>query len=177
MAKKGVNVSLNPASNCKLASGFAPVEKMLQAGVNCSIGTDGMASNNTHNILQSAYLLACSQKGNELDPTIIDPKAVMQMMTVNGAISQGRLDCGLVKEGMKADLVVMDIDNPWMKPAHNMLVNLIYSANAADIVLTMCDGKVLYKDGEYLTIDVEKTIFECEKIVDGILCEIAKDKI
>ena len=174
MAQKGVNVSLNPASNCKLASGFAPVEKMIKAGVNCTIGTDGMASNNTHNILQSAYLLACCQKGNELDPTIIDPKALMKMMTINGAKSQGRDDCGLIKEGMKADLIVMDVDNPWMKPVHNMLVNLIYSANAADIVLTMCDGKVLYKDGEYLTIDIEKTTFECEKIVDGILDKLAK---
>lgn len=176
MAQKGVNVSLNPASNCKLASGFAPVNKLLQAGVNCSIGTDGMASNNTHNILQSAYLLACSQKGNDLDPTVVLPKDVLKMMTVNGAKSQGRMDCGLVKEGMKADLVVMDIDNPWMRPVHNMLVNVIYSANAADIVLTMCDGKVLYKDGEYLTIDIEKTASECDVIVSHILDALAEQK-
>lgn len=169
MARKGVNVSLNPASNMKLASGFAPVQAMLDAGVNCGIGTDGMASNNTHNILQSAYLLACAQKGNALDPAIITPKQVLQMLTVNGARAQGRNDCGVLAQGMRADLVVLDIDTPWMCPVYDMPTNLLYSANGADVVLTMCDGKVLYENGEYKTIDIEKTKFEVVRSVKEIL--------
>lgn len=169
MARKGVNVSLVPASNMKLASGFAPVTQMLDAGVNCGMGTDGMASNNTHNILQSAYLLACSQKGNALDPAIITPKQVLQMLTVNGARAQGRLDCGVLAEGKRADLVVFDIDTPWMCPVYDMPTNLIYSANGSDVVLTMCDGKVLYRDGEYLTIDIEKTKHEVMRCIGEIL--------
>lgn len=172
LAAKGVNVSLNPASNMKLASGFAPVDAMLRAGVWCSLGTDGMASNNTHNILQSAYLLACAQKGNELNPAIITPKQILQMLTVNGARAQQRSDCGVLAEGNRADLVVIDIDTPWMTPVHDIATNLIYSASGADIVLTMCDGKVLYKDGEYLTIDIEKTKAEVRRSVDEVLAAL-----
>lgn len=169
MARKGVSVSLNPASNMKLASGFAPVTALLEAGVNCSLGTDGMASNNTHNILQSAYLLACSQKGNALDPAIITPRQVLQMLTVNGARAQGRPDCGVLAEGKRADLVVLDVDTPWMCPVHDMPTNLVYSANGSDVVLTMCDGRVLYRDGEYATIDIERTKHEVVRCVDAIL--------
>lgn len=169
MAEKRVNVSLNPASNMKLASGFAPVNAMELAGVRLSMGTDGMASNNTHNILQSAYLLACSQKGHELDPAIITPKQILQMLTVNGAISQRREDCGVLKEGNRADIVVIDIDTPWMTPVHDIATNLIYSANGSDIVLTMCDGEVLYEDGEYKTIDVEKAKAEVKRGVSEVL--------
>lgn len=169
MVSKGVNVSLNPASNMKLASGFAPVQAMIDAGVNCSLGTDGMASNNTHNILQSAYLLACSQKGNALDPAIITPKQVLQMLTINGARAQGRSDCGALACGKRADLIVMDVDTPWMCPVYDMATNIIYSASGADVVLTMCDGKVLYENGEYKTIDIEKTKFEVVRCVNEVL--------
>ena len=173
MAAKGVSASLNPASNGKLASGFAPAAKLVAAGVNCGIGTDGMASNNTHNILQSAYLLAVSQKGAELDPTVLTPKEILSMITVNGARAQGRPDCGVMACGMRADLVVLDVDKPWMRPVHNMAVNLVYSANGADVVLTMCDGKVLYRDGEWTTIDVEKAAADCDLAVDEILTALA----
>lgn len=172
MAAKGVNVSLNPASNMKLASGFAPVQAMIDAGVHCSIGTDGMASNNTHNILQSAYLLACAQKGNALDPAIITPKEILRMLTVNGARSQRRHDCGVLAQGKRADLIVMDIDTPWMTPVHDIATNLVYSANGADVVLTMCDGQVLYRDGEYETIDVEKAKAEVKRSVDEVLAAL-----
>ena len=169
LAERGVNVSLNPASNMKLASGFAPVQKMLDAGVHLSIGTDGMASNNTHNILQSAYLLACSQKGNDLDPTVVPAKEVLRMLTAGGARAQGRPDCGVLAQGNRADLVVMDIDRPWMHPVHDMAVNLVYSANGADVCLTMCDGRVLYRDGAYPTIDVERAQAEVERCVGEVL--------
>ena len=169
MAAKGVTASLNPASNGKLGSGFSRAAKLVQAGVNCAIGTDGMASNNTHNILQSAYLLAVCQKGRDLDPTVLTPREILQMMTVNGAKSQGRLDCGVLAEGKRADLVVMNIDTPWMKPVYDMAVNLIYSANGADVVLTMADGKVLYDNGEFKTIDVEKAAADAQIAIDEIL--------
>ena len=169
IAQKGVDVSLNPASNMKLAGGFAPVQAMIDAGVNCSLGTDGMASNNTHNILQTAYLMACAQKGNTLDPAVIAPKDVLRMLTVNGARAQGRADCGVLAEGNKADLVVFDVDTPWMCPVYDMATNLVYSANGADVVLTMCDGQVLYENGEYTTIDIEKTKAEVVRCVGEVL--------
>jgi 5-methylthioadenosine/S-adenosylhomocysteine deaminase len=128
-----------------------------------------MASNNTHNILQSAYLLACSQKGNALDPTVITPKQALQMLTINGARAQGRSDCGVLAVDKKADLVVIDVDTPWMCPVYDMATNLLYSANGADVLLTMCDGKVLYENGEYKTIDIEKAKAEVCRSVGEIL--------
>ena len=169
MARKGVNVSVNSASNMKLGSGFTPLAELLDAGLNCSIGTDGMASNNTHNILQNAYLLACAQKGKALNPAIITPKQVLQMLTVNGARAQGRANCGKLATGYRADLVVFDVDTPWMYPVHDMPTNLLYSANGADVVLTMCDGSVLYRDGSYQTIDIERVKYEVVRCVDEIL--------
>ena len=173
MAAKGVSASLNPASNGKLGSGFSRAAKLVAAGVNCTIGTDGMASNNTHNILQSAYLLAVCQKGRDLDPTALTPKEILSMMTANGAKAQGRSDCGVLAQGKRADLVVMDVDKPWMRPVHNMAVNLVYSANGADVVLTMADGKVLYKDGEFMTIDVEKAAADVDVAVNEVLEALA----
>ena len=175
MAAKGVTASLNPASNGKLASGFAPAAKLVAGGVNCTIGTDGMASNNTHNILQSAFLLGVSQKGNDLDPTVLTPKEILQMMTVNGAKSQGRTDSGVLACGKRADLIVMDVDKPWMCPVHDMATNIVYSANGADVVMTMCDGKVLYKDGAWTTIDVEKAAADVDVAVKEILEALAAD--
>lgn len=175
LAQKKVNVSLNPASNMKLASGFAPVQKMIDAHVPLSIGTDGMASNNTHNILQSAYLLACSQKGNALDPTVVPAKEVLRMLTFGGAQAQGRNDCGVLKEGNRADLIVFDINTPQMLPVFDMAVNVLYSANAADIVLTMCDGEVLYENGDFKTIDIEKTASETKRSVEEILTALKTD--
>lgn len=172
LARKGVNVSLNPASNMKLASGFAPVAALLDAGVNCSLGTDSMASNNTYNILQSAYLMACSQKGNALDPAIVTPKEVLRMLTVNGARAQGRPDCGVLAVGKRADLIVIDIDTAWMCPVYDMPTNVLYSANGADVVLTMCDGAVLYQDGSYTTIDIEKTKAEVVRCVGEVLAAL-----
>ncbi len=175
LAQRGVHVSLNPASNCKLASGTAPVPDLLAAGVNCSIGTDGMASNNTHDILQTAYLLACTQKVAAMDPSIITPTEILQMLTVNGARSQWREDCGVLAVGNKADLIVLDLDTPWMHPVHDLKVNLVYSANGSDVVLTMCDGQVLYRDGEFLTIDVERAAAQTEQSVAEILAALAAD--
>ena len=172
LAERGVNVSLNPASNMKLGSGFAPVTAMLDAGVPLSLGTDGAASNNTHNLLQSAYLLACSQKGNALDPAVVPAADVIRMLTAGGAAAQGRGDCGSIEVGKRADLVVMDTDVPWMRPVHDMAVNLLYSANAADVVMTVCDGQVVYDDGEWPTIDVERVAVECDRCVGEVLADL-----
>ena len=175
LAKRGAYVSLNPASNCKLGSGIARIYDLIAAGANCTIGTDGVASNNTHNILQSAYLLGCLAKGSIQDPAVVSAKDILRMMTVNGAQAQGRADCGVLAEGKRADLIVMDVNTPWMRPVYDMATNIIYSANAADVVLTMCDGAVLYENGDWKTIDVERTAAECDRCIDEILTALHAD--
>jgi len=152
--------ALNPVSNLKLASGFAPVPTMLKKGLNVALGTDGMASNNSHNLWEEVKLMAILYKASTGDPTAVSPKDALYAATRGGAIAQGRMDAGLVKEGFAADLCVMDIDRPYMHPCFDLMNNLVYSAQGSDICLTMAGGKVLYKDGEYLTLDIEKITAE-----------------
>ncbi|HBT95544.1 MAG TPA: amidohydrolase [Coriobacteriia bacterium] len=170
--QRGVTVACNPASNMKLASGFAPIPDMLAAGVNVALGTDGVASNNTHNILKDLYLLALIYKGASGDPTVVSPEQALAAATVNGARSQGRLDCGSIEPGKRADLVVVDFCSPWMQPIHNLANNLVYSAQGTDVALTMVDGKVLYRDGVYPTIDIERAIHDSKRIAADIVASL-----
>jgi 5-methylthioadenosine/S-adenosylhomocysteine deaminase len=156
LAEAGATVAHNPASNMKLASGFAPVVQMLEAGVEVALGTDGMASNNNHDMFQDMYLMAMLPKGHLLDPTVITPKQALYSATRAGALAQGRKDCGLVKEGFAADLCVLDISGPSWQPINDLLTNVVYSGHGSDVVLTMCDGRVVYEDGAWPTIDIEE---------------------
>lgn len=175
-ARKGVSVATCPASNMKLASGFAPIREMLEAGVNVALGTDGPASNNSHAMLDDLRLLALITKGSRLDPTLVTPKQALKVATRNGALAQGREDCGLIKEGFRADLCVFDIDTPWMQPVHNLTTNLVFSAMPTDVVLTMCDGRVVYRDGVWPTVDVAWAQAETQRFADAIVAKVAASK-
>ena len=172
LAQKGVTVATCPVSNMKLASGIANVPLLLQKGVNVAIGTDGVSSNNNLNFIEEMKFMACAAKVRDNDPTVVIPKEALYAATKAGAKSQGREDCGALKVGNKADIIVLDIDKPHMHPVHDMLTNLVYSASGSDVVLTMADGKVLYQNGEYKTIDIEKTMFETDKSTKRILSEL-----
>lgn len=169
---KGATAALNPISNLKLSSGIVDLPAMLEKGLNIALGTDGVSSNNCLNMLEDAKILALSQKVNTMDPAFLSPAQILRMMTRGGFVSQGRTDSGLIKEGFKADLTVLDMNAPHLQPVHNHANNVIYSANGSDICLTMCDGKVLYKDGEYLTIDIEKAIADVNSCKERILKEL-----
>ncbi len=160
LSRKGVTAANNPISNLKLASGFANVEKMLKHGINVGLGTDGAASNNNLNLFEELKLYATLNKAISGDPTLITPAEALYAATRAGAISQGRNDCGMIKEGFAADLFLVDTDKPYWCPAHDKLSNLVYAAQGSDVVMTICDGKILYNNGTYTTIDVEKECFE-----------------
>ena len=172
LKEKGVTVATNPVSNLKLASGVCNVPKLLDMGINVAIGTDSVASNNSLNFFEEMKVMALAAKEKFSDPTVVTPKQVLRAATVNGAMGQGRADCGLLKEGNRADLIVVDISQPNMHPVHKMTNNLVYSASGSDVVLTMADGKVLYEKGEYKTIDIEKTIFEASRATEKILKQL-----
>lgn len=170
--KYGVTVACNPVSNMKLASGFAPIPKMLEKGINIALGTDGCASNNNLNIMQDLYLFALLYKGVTGDPTVVTPKQALMAATLNGFKSQGRMDSGKIAVGQKADIIVINTDVPNMYPATDIACNLVYAAQGSDIKLTMVDGKVLYRDGEYLTIDIEKAKAQTQMHTDAILQQL-----
>ncbi len=168
LAARGVSVAHNPCSNAKLGSGIAPISGMLAAGVNVGLGTDGVASNNNHNIFKELYTAALLAKARELDASLLTPTQALALATVNGARSQGRANAGLLKVGAAADLLLVDTSGPWMQPTHNQLNNLVYSAQGTDVYMTLVDGKVLYEDGEWKTIDVERVASQTSKAASDI---------
>lgn len=172
LKEKGATVATCPASNMKLGSGICDVYSLLQSGVNVAIGTDSASSNNNLNILKDIYLCAILPKGFYHRADIVSEKDVLKMATVNGYRSQGRTDCGVIKEGMRADLTVMDIDKEHMYPQTDIVNNLVYAANGSDVVLTMVDGKILYKNGEFLTLDIEKIKHTVNSITGSIISEV-----
>ena len=172
LKEKGVTVAVNPVSNLKLASGVCNVSALLDRGINVAIGTDSVASNNSLNFIEEMKMFAISTKGTIYDPAVVSPVQTLAAATAGGAREQGRNDCGFIRVGNKADLIVLDIDTPYMRPSHNLITNIVYSASGSDIVMTMCDGRVLYKDGEYLTIDIERTYYETEKNTEAILSQL-----
>lgn len=172
LAARGVFVANNPASNLKLGSGFAPIPRMFEKGINVCLGSDGMASNNNHNLFHDLYLQAMVYKGASLDPTAVTPQQALRAATRTGALSQGRADCGLVREGMRADLCLLDITGPSWCPATDLAYNLVYAGNGADVVLTLCDGRVVYAQGAFPTVDVERAKAECAARTKRILSEL-----
>ena len=167
--EKGVTVAANPVSNMKLASGICDASKVLEKGVGLAIGTDSVASNNSLDFFEEMKVLAIGNKVSKLDPQAMTPVQILHAATMGGAKAQRRNDCGCIKAGQKADIIVVDIARPNMHPVHSIINNLVYSCNGSAVVMTMVDGRILYENGEFLTIDVEKTIFEATKATEKIL--------
>ena len=172
LREKNVTVAVNPISNLKLASGICNVPKLLQNGINVGIGTDSVASNNSLNFFEEMKIFGIASKAMLSDPQVVTPVETLRAATIGGALAQGRTDCGCIKQGNMADLIVVDLSKPNMHPIHNIINNLVYSACGSDVLLTMVDGKVLYENGQYTSIDIEKTIFEAERATKDILAQL-----
>lgn len=164
LIESGAFVSHNATSNLKLGSGVARLPKMLQKGVCVSLGTDGAASNNTLDIMREYQLASVLHKGYNRDAEATYASQMLDLATVNGAKSQGREDCGKIKVGNKADLVLIDLNAINNKPCFDTYCTLSYSANSSNVLLTMVDGDILYQNGEFTTIDIEKVTYEFDDI-------------
>ncbi len=162
-AKKGVVIAHNPVSNLKLASGIAPIAKMLDAGCKVTLGTDGVASNNNLNLWEEIKMMPLLQKGTMLDPTIVSPAQTFAAATSVGAKAMGFENLGLLKEGYQADLILVDIHNAHVEPMIDLESDLIYATQGSDVCLTMVAGKVLYQDGIYTTLDEKAVIARAVK--------------
>lgn len=169
LKEKGVTAASNPVSNMKLASGICNVPALLEKGINVALGTDSVASNNSLNMIEEMKCLAIAAKVRGGDPTAVTPVQALKAATLSGAVAQGRKDCGCIREGNKADLIVLDISGPHMHPIHDVLNNVVYSASGSDVVLTMADGRILYENGTYTTIDIEKVIYQANRATKEIL--------
>jgi 5-methylthioadenosine/S-adenosylhomocysteine deaminase len=168
-ADKGVTIAANPVSNLKLASGICPIPKAMAKGINIGLGTDSVASNNNLNLFEELKLHAILHKAASGDPTVITPREAFACATINGARSQGRADCGSIAVGNKADLVVLDAEAPNMQPCHHQLYNLVYAATGSEVLMTMVDGKILYREGKWPALDIayirEQVGASCRRIL------------
>ena len=161
LAKRGVSAVHNPCSNLKLASGCARVQDMVKAGMNVALGTDSNASNNTLDLFEEIRAATYMAKGASLEPKALPAQAALLMATVCGARAQGRQDeCGMIKVGLDADLILLDFTQPHLMPCHNVMSHLAYCVNGHDVVMTMVRGKILYSAGKYHTIDLNAVVKE-----------------
>lgn len=163
-----ISVAHNPTSNMKLGSGVAPVEKFIRSGLNVTLGTDGAASNNNLNLFEEMHLASLLQNGYLRDATVMNAVTVLKMATENGAILQRRENCGKLAVGYRADFIAIDTDRPHLTPCLDAPALIVYAAQASDVVLTVVDGKILFENGDFKTIDKEKTYFDVKKAVERL---------
>lgn len=170
LSANGVSVVNNPGSNLKLASGFAPVEKMINRGVNVALGTDGSSSNNNLNMFEEMNLAAVINKAVNESAVSIPAITAIEMATSNGAKALNWEDeIGSIEVGKKADLILVDMNKPHLYPRHNVVSALAYSCQASDVETVIVDGKVLMEKYELKTIDIEKVMYNAEKTAHSLV--------
>ncbi len=170
LANNNVSVMNNPGSNLKFGNGFAPISKMLVAGINVSLGTDGPASNNNLNMFEEMNLTALVNKAADHSPTSVPAYTALKMATINGAKALGiDKEVGTVTVGKKADLMLIDMNKPHFYPKLDIVSSLIYSAQASDVCSVICDGRLLMRDRQLLTIDEMKVCVEADILAKRLI--------
>ncbi|MGI6151375.1 MAG: amidohydrolase [Christensenellales bacterium] len=154
-----------PQSNLKLGSGIAPVPTMLAHRINVSLGTDGAASNNNLDMFEELRLAATLHKGITGNATDITAKQALSMATVNGAYALG-FNAGRLSKGALADIIRIDTKVPNMMPANDLRSAAVYSVSAADVRMTMVNGRILYENGEFYSLDIERIYAEVVRIAE-----------
>ncbi len=165
----GAGVAHNPSSNLKLASGVAPVKKMLEVGLNVGIGTDGPASNNDLDMFEEIRLAAFLAKGTSGDPTALPARSVLAMATRIGAHAMHLGDItGSLEPGKRADLILVDIATVHNSPRFrrdpaNIYAQLVYAAKATDVSDVMVNGKWLMRAHNLLTLDEAELLLAAQE--------------
>ena len=165
-----VKLSHNPISNMKLASGVSPVSKMIDKGINVSLGTDGAASNNNLDLLEEMKTAALLQKIQNLDSTLLSAQQVVEMATINGAKALGmEKEIGTIEVGKKADLTLLNFHKTHLTPYRHPLSHLVYSAQGSDVDTVICNGQILMQDREVFILDEKEVIQLAEEAAQDLL--------
>jgi len=172
LSKRGVNVVYVPVANMKLGLGAAKIKDLTDLGVNVCLGTDGPASNNTLDMLKTVKIAALLQKLTYLNPTVLPAYEALKMATVNGAKALGlEKEIGSLEFGKKADIILIDLSKPHMKPLHDIYANIVYSACGSDVDTVIVDGKILMENRQVKTLDEHAVIKEAEKTALDLLLQ------
>lgn len=166
--KHDIRVAHNPGSNMKLASGIAPVPRLLEEGVCVALGTDGTSSNNNLDMLEEVQLAALLHKVQSYDPLAVPALTAVEMGTENGAKAIGLKDVGRLAAGQQADIVLLDMQGPMWCPRHNLVSILAYSARSTSVSTVMVAGKVLMEKYELKTLDEERILAEAQRCAERL---------
>lgn len=167
--RRRLHVITNPASNLKLASGIAPITEYEKLRIPVAIGTDGAASNNCLDMFREMFLVSSLAKIKNDDAAALDAKRVLRMATVHGAKAMRLAKADILAKGKLADIIMIDLHNPNMRPSHNIVKNLVYSGGKSNVKMTMINGRILYRDGEYFVGEsAESILTKCDKIIERI---------
>lgn len=161
LGKKKVSAVALPLSAAKNGQPCAPITDLVKAGMNVALGTDGAIQAGNLDMFEVMRGAAMSVRAAKGDPSALPSSAALMMATFCGAQAQGRAqECGMLKEGMDADLVLVDFTAPHLMPCHNVLTGLVYAAKGGDVAMTMVRGKILYQNGRFPTIDLNAVVEE-----------------
>lgn len=165
LAERGVKVAHCQESNMKLASGTAPVVKMLEAGICVSIGTDGSASNNDVDMFGEMNTVAKVHKVARMDPTAMGAATTLWAATKGGAraLGAGKM-IGSLEVGRKADLIVLDLNKPHLTPIYNPVSHLVYAARGGDVVHSIINGRVIMRSRKITTVDEQAVLAEMGRV-------------
>ena len=154
----------NPTSNLKLASGFAPIDRMLKKGIPVALGTDGSSSNNNLDMFEEINLASIVNKAVNLDALSVSALSAIKMATINGAKAlDWDKEIGSLEVGKKADIILLDLDKPHFYPRHNLVSAISYTAHGSDVDTVIVDGNIIMENREIKTIDVELVKYMAEK--------------
>jgi cytosine/adenosine deaminase-related metal-dependent hydrolase len=164
LAETRTNVSHNPSSNSKLASGVCKVPQMLASGVNVALGCDGGPSNNDYDLIREMKLAAIIHKAVTNDPLIVPAETVLEMATINGARALGlEQEIGSLEVGKKADLVVIDFNRLHTTPSPNPISTLVYAATGGEVDTVVVDGQIVVEQGQLLTMDEDEVMEQAQQ--------------
>ncbi len=163
LARRGVTVAHCPITYMKLAMGANDLAKVMSAGVNVAIGTDGPGSNSDMDMKEAVRFTPLLQKYHTRDAETLPGDAPLRMATANGARAMGFGSAGALEPGRAADITLFDFDKPHLYPRHDLVANLVHSAKGGDVSHVIADGKLLYRNGEVLGLDEEKIKAEAER--------------
>lgn len=169
MKNYDITVATNPSSNLILGSGIAPLYSYIKNNINVSIGTDGAASNNSLNMFKEMYLADNLQAGVLNQASAITTIDALKMATIRGAIALGYDNLGRIEEGYLADIIMIDSKKPNMQPFNDIYNNLVNACESNNVIMTMVDGKIVYKDDKYYN-DIDYTLVtqKCNEIIKRI---------
>jgi 5-methylthioadenosine/S-adenosylhomocysteine deaminase len=170
LSKRSVNVVHVPVANMKLGLGAAKIKDLLDLGVNVGLGTDGPASNNSLDMFETMKIATLLQKLIYLNPTVMPAYEVLKVATINGAKALGlRENVGSLQIGKKADIVLVDLSKPHLKPLHNIYASIVYSARGSDVDTVIVDGKILMENRHVKTLDERAVMEKAEKTALDLL--------